>query len=79
MGRNKFEKEREDFIRRSTSEQPFLSRYFGAPHPASIGSGTSRGRRRQDPKIRLIRFAAFALLAAFVISGAVSLLSWIFG
>jgi hypothetical protein len=61
-----FEREREDYIRRSSRERDFFDYYVGRPHPAMIGSGPRRLRKR-GARVTGSRVAAWVLMAIFVL------------
>ena len=72
-----FEREREEFIRRSSHERDFFDYYIGRPHPAMIGGGRpSRAHRRAGLRARGTRLmTAWVLITAFALSLLVSVIS----
>jgi hypothetical protein len=61
-----FEQEREAYIRRSSQERDFFDYYVGRPHPAMIGSGPHRPRKR-GARVAGSGGAAWVLMAIFVL------------
>src|ERR1700737_940087 len=61
-----FEQEREEYIRRSSQERDFFDYYVGRPHPAMIGRGPRRLRRR-GARANGSRVAAWVLIAIFAL------------
>ena len=61
-----FEREREEFIQRSSQERDFFDYYIGRPHPAMIGGGPRR-RRRQGVRANGSRVAAWFVIGIVVL------------
>lgn len=61
-----FEREREEYIRRSSQERDFFDYYVGRPHPAMIGGGRRRLRKR-GVRASGSRAAAWVLIAVFAL------------
>jgi len=57
------EREREEYIRRSSQERDFFDYYVGRPHPGMIGGGPHRRRKRG------VRVTGSRVLAAWVLMG----------
>ena len=58
-----FEREREEFIRRSSHERDFFDYYVGRPHPAMIGG---QQRPQTDKRVGL-RVRGSRVMAAWVL------------
>lgn len=66
MGRN-FDDEREDFIRRSSSERSVIGRVYGTErHPAAISSKRQRGARGLSSRQMMILVIAVLVVAVIL-------------
>ena len=72
----KIDREREEWIRRSSQERSFLDWYTGKPHPASTGGGRRPGSRRRAPIVWVV---LTLVLVPIVISIVQALVTLIFG
>ena len=70
-----FEREREEYIRRSSQERDFFDYYVGRPHPAMIGGGARRPRKRGARVTGSRIVAAWVLMVVFVLGLLASALS----
>jgi hypothetical protein len=72
-----FEREREEYIRRSSQERNFFDYYIGRPHPAMSGGGSRRPRRRGTRATGSRVLAVSVLIGIFVLPVLAAALSFL--